>query len=420
MEVYTGYGDKGMTDLSHTKNVSKSDDRICLMGSVEELMSHIGLVRVLVDDVDVVRMLEKISETLKKIIDGVSDPYNREFKVSEDRTELLEEEIGRMKEIFSGERLPILPGDSRVAAEIDVTRAVARRAERELALVSVKFGSDTGAKKYMNRLSDYFYVLTRYVDVAKIEEKNEAESVCATGTAGAGNTAVYEANAYNVGSTGIETAVGAGADGTAATDKNMNVGANVSGTVTAQIEQTPGVQAVQGNTADMNATTAGGNTAMAQNDSMAANTAMIQEVLKRMGIQGRITLDSAKRLIEKIEQEALRRNKPSVIAVCSPDGNPVAVHVMDGSFLVSFDMAVKKAYTSVAVKMSTMELSRLTQPGQTFYGLGKMSDNIVIFGGGVPLKVGDTIIGGLGISGGTGEEDNSLAEYGLQVLNEVL
>ena len=61
------------------------------MGSVEELMSHIGLVRVLVDDVDVVRMLEKISETLKKIIDGVSDPYNREFKVSEDRTELLED-----------------------------------------------------------------------------------------------------------------------------------------------------------------------------------------------------------------------------------------------------------------------------------------------------------------------------------------
>ena len=94
MEVYTGYGDKGMTDLSHTKNVSKSDDRVCLMGSVEELMSHIGLVRVLVSDGDVVRMLEKISETLKKITDGVSDPYNREFKVNEDRTQLLEEEIG--------------------------------------------------------------------------------------------------------------------------------------------------------------------------------------------------------------------------------------------------------------------------------------------------------------------------------------
>ncbi len=399
MEVYTGYGDKGMTDLSHTKNVSKSDDRICLMGSVEELMSHIGLVRVLIDDVDVVRMLEKISETLKKIIDGVSDPYNREFKVSEDRTELLEEEIGRMKEIFSGEKLPILPGDSRVAAEVDVTRAVARRAERELALVSVKFGSDTGAKKYMNRLSDYFYVLARYVDVAKIKEKKAeaAESV---------QGAVRSENA-----------------GTEIVENTANVATNASvanaGGQDPQLAQKNDVQAfnVQDKTVT---TTAGGNTAMAQNDSMAANTAMIQEVLKRMGIQGRITLDSAKRLIEKIEQEALRRNKPSVIAVCTPDGNPVAVHVMDGSFLVSFDMAVKKAYTSVAVKMSTMELSRLTQPGQTFYGLGKMSDNIVIFGGGVPLKVGDTIIGGLGISGGTGEEDNSLAEYGLQVLKEVL
>lgn len=405
MEVYTGYGDKGTTDLSHTKNVSKSDDRICLMGSVEELMSHIGLVRVLVDDVDVVRMLEKISETLKKIVDGVSDPYNREFKVSEDRTELLEEEIGRMKEIFSGERLPILPGDSRVAAEIDVTRAVARRAERELALVSVKFGSDTGAKKYMNRLSDYFYVLARYVDAAKIEEKKTdiSESV---------QESVKAETAGIVANVGAE-AVGSSADVAAGTSA-VDVRAQDS-----QMVQKRDVQAfdVQNGTVT---TAVGGNTAMAQNDSMAANTAMIQEVLKRMGIQGRITLDSAKRLIEKIEQEALRRNKPSVIAICSPDGNPVAVHVMDGSFLVSFEVALKKAYTSVAVKMSTMELSRLTQPGQTFYGLGKMSDNIVIFGGGVPLKVGDTIIGGLGISGGTGEEDNSLAEYGLQVLNEVL
>ena len=109
-----------------------------------------------------------------------------------------------------------------------------------------------------------------------------------------------------------------------------------------------------------------------------------------------------------------------MIAVCGPEGNPIAVHVMDGAFLVSFDVAMKKAYTSVAVRMSTMELSGLAQPGQTFYGLGKMSDNIVIFGGGVPLKVGDTIIGGLGISGGTGEEDHSLAEYGLSILNEVL
>ena len=116
-----------------------------------------------------------------------------------------------------------------------------------------------------------------------------------------------------------------------------------------------------------------------------------------------------------------RRGKQAVIAVCGPDGNPIAVHVMDGAFLVSFDVAVKKAYTSVAVKMSTMELSKLAQPGQTFYGVDKMMDGkIVIFGGGVPLTHNGMIIGGLGISGGTGEEDHSLAEYALSVLEEVL
>ncbi len=89
-------------------------------------------------------------------------------------------------------------------------------------------------------------------------------------------------------------------------------------------------------------------------------------------------------------------------------------------FLVSFDVAMKKAYTSVAVKMSTMELSKLAQPGGTFYGLDKMEGgNIIIFGGGVPLKAGDTIIGGLGVSGNR-REDHSLAEYGLSVLAEIL
>ena len=68
--------------------------------------------------------------------------------------------------------------------------------------------------------------------------------------------------------------------------------------------------------------------------------------------------------------------------------------------------------------MSTMELSKLVQPGQTFYGLQNV-DKMLVFGGGVPLKVGDRIVGGLGISGGTGEEDHMLCEYGLQVFSKL-
>ena len=348
MNIYTKNGDKGTTDLVRTKNVSKSDDRIGLVGTIDELTSHIGVVKTLLTDGETIRMLEKIQETLITVMAGVADPYNREYHITDDKTQLLEEEIDRMEGLFDRPKKFILPGGTRLSAETDVARTVARRAERALASVGVKFGADTGAKKYMNRLADYLYVLARWEDA-----KNSGKAEEAAGTE----------------------------------QKNRE-----------ESEKR-----------------------MEENRNTSVSEAVIQEVMKRMGIQGRITLESAKRLIEKIEKEAVRQGKKAVIAVCGPDGNPIAVHVMDGAFLVSFDVAMKKAYTSVAVKMSTKELSVLAQPGQTFYGVDKMDGGkIVIFGGGVPLKVGDTIIGGLGVSGGTGEEDHALAEYGLSVLNQVL
>ena len=379
MNIYTKGGDKGMTDLVHTKNVSKSDDRIQLVGTIDELTSHIGLVKTMLNDGDILHFLEKIQKTLIKVMAGVADPYNREYKIHDEKTELLEEEIDRMEGLFNRPKEFILPGACRLSAEIDVARTVARRAERALAAVSVKFGSDTGTKKYMNRLADYLYLLARYADAREQEGRSlSVDSV--PGTSVQTEPAVSEEKHPE--------------------DPATKVAAEA---VRAEHTVTP---------TETQSSSTGGDTMI--------NEAMIQEVLKRMGIQGRITLDSAKRLIEKIEEEARRRNKPSVIAICGPDGNPIAIHVMDGAFLVSFDVAMKKAYISVAVKMSTMELSKLAQPGGTFYGLDKMGDGIVIFAGGVPLKVGDTIIGGLGVSGGTGEEDHSLAEYGLQVLKDVL
>ena len=347
MSIYTANGDKGTTNLVHTKNVSKSDDRIQLVGTIDELSSHLGLIKTMMSEADDIRFIENIQRTLNAVCSGVADPFNREFRTEDDRTGQLEEEISRLEGLFHcPEEENILPGSSRLSAELDIARAVARRAERDLAAVSVKFGADNGAKKYMNRLSDYLYVMARYMETTEqpVQKKEEI------------------------------TPFGG--------------------------KEAEPVEAVQTPMTD---------------------EAVIQEVLKRMGIQGRITLDGAKRLIDKIEQEAKRRGKNAVIAVCGPDGNPVAVHVMDGAFLVSFDVATKKAYTAVAVRMSTKELAVLAQPGGTFFGVDKMDNGkIVIFGGGVPLKVGDTIIGGLGISGGTGEEDHSLAEYGLSILNEVL
>lgn len=352
MNIYTKGGDKGTTSLVHTKNVSKSDDRIQLVGTIDELTSHIGLVKSMLTDLDMIQNLEKIQSTLITLMAGIADPYKRDYRISDEETSFLEAEIDRLEGLFDRPKEFILPGGSRLSAETDVARTVARRGERVLAAVSVKFGADNGAKKYMNRLADYLYVLARYIDAREMGHSKDSAS-------------------------GKEEF---------ADKKNLQNRGSIMG-----------------------------------QKEMPVSEAVIQEVLKRMGIQGKITLDSAKRLIEAIEQEAQRRGKKAVIAVCGPDGNPIAVHVMDGAFLVSFDVAIKKAYTSVAVKMTTMELSALAQPGGTFYGLDKMDNGkIVIFGGGVPLKVGDTIIGGLGVSGGTGEEDHSLAEYGLSILDQVL
>lgn len=139
-------------------------------------------------------------------------------------------------------------------------------------------------------------------------------------------------------------------------------------------------------------------------------TSVVNRVMDKFGMT--IGLDEAKILTDIIEKEATRRGKKAVVAVCNEQGNPISVHVMDGAFLVSFDVAVKKAYTAAALKMSTTELSALVKPGETFYGL-QNDEKLMIIGGGVPIIRNGKVVGGLGVSGGTGDEDHSLCEYAL-------
>lgn len=134
-----------------------------------------------------------------------------------------------------------------------------------------------------------------------------------------------------------------------------------------------------------------------------------------------MTLDVARKLIRKVEDKAAEMGLNVVVAVSNRAARPVAVECMDDSYIVSYDVAVKKAYTVVAIKMSTKELKPLCQPGAPLYGIELTNDGqIVIFGGGVPLKVGGQVIGGLGVSGGTEEQDTYLAEYGASVFEEEL
>ena len=145
---------------------------------------------------------------------------------------------------------------------------------------------------------------------------------------------------------------------------------------------------------------------------------IVAEVVKRIMEQRVLSLETAKKIIEEVEKESKNRGKKAVICVCNEQGNPIAVHVMDGAFLISFDVAVKKAYTAVALKMPTLKLNELVKSGQTFYGLQNL-DKVITIGGGVPLYRNGILVGGLGVSGGTGEEDDSLARFGADIFNNL-
>ena len=109
------------------------------------------------------------------------------------------------------------------------------------------------------------------------------------------------------------------------------------------------------------------------------------------------------------------------MAVTNTAARPVAVECMDDSFIASYDVALNKAFTVVALKMSTIELKSITKPGDSLYGIQFTNDGkIVVFGGGDPLRYNGAIIGGLGVSGGTEEQDTMLSAYGASVLPEIM
>ena len=132
-----------------------------------------------------------------------------------------------------------------------------------------------------------------------------------------------------------------------------------------------------------------------------------------------MTLALAKRLALRVEEKAKEMGVKPVVAISNTGARPVLVECTDDSYIASYDVALQKAYTVVALKMPTKTLKTLAQPGESLYGIQFTNQGqIVIFGGGVPLVYRGKIIGGLGVSGGSEEQDTALADFGASVLEE--
>lgn len=126
-----------------------------------------------------------------------------------------------------------------------------------------------------------------------------------------------------------------------------------------------------------------------------------------------ITLNDARRVIDAAEKKAEEIGQPMNIAIADTGGNLVAHVRMDGAWLGSIDISIKKAFTSRAFDITTKDLAENSQPGQQFFGIHASNDGrVMIFAGGIPLRKDNKVVGAIGVSGGSGDQDHSVAEAG--------
>ncbi len=126
-----------------------------------------------------------------------------------------------------------------------------------------------------------------------------------------------------------------------------------------------------------------------------------------------VQLEDARRVIAAAEKKAAEIGQPMNIAVADAGGNLVAHVRMDGAWIGSVDISIKKAYTSRAFDIATKDIAPHAQSGGQFFGIHASNDGkIMIFAGGIPLKSDGKVVGSIGVSGGSGEQDHAVAEAG--------
>lgn len=120
------------------------------------------------------------------------------------------------------------------------------------------------------------------------------------------------------------------------------------------------------------------------------------------------------------ETESAALGVPMTIAVADNEGGLVFFARMDGALPASREIAVSKAYTAAALRMATEEVGKLAQPGGDLYGIQHTHPGkVVLFGGGLPLRLNGEVIGAIGVSGGTVQEDVQIADSVVAALAEM-
>ncbi|HOU46788.1 MAG TPA: heme-binding protein [Chitinophagales bacterium] len=129
-----------------------------------------------------------------------------------------------------------------------------------------------------------------------------------------------------------------------------------------------------------------------------------------------ITLEQAEKIIAAAKKKAAELDTKMDIAIVDAGANLKAFARMDGAWLGSIDISIKKAKTARFFDFPTGVIGTLSQPGGSLFGIEHSNGGLITFPGGLPIKVGDVVIGGIGVSGSTVENDHAVAEAGLTAL----
>ncbi len=127
-----------------------------------------------------------------------------------------------------------------------------------------------------------------------------------------------------------------------------------------------------------------------------------------------ITLEEAQRIVQAALDKAQELGQPMNVAVMDNGRELKAFSRMEDAWLGSISIAIDKAFTSASFLMPTQDLASMTQPGEPLYGLETTNGGRIInFAGGIPLMRGDDVAGAIGVSGGTPDQDQEVAEAGV-------
>jgi len=323
MKVYTKTGDEGKTSLLSKQRVYKDSIRVEAYGTVDEANAAMGLGKSLITHspwaVDMIEPIQK--ELISLNADLATESLDvADYRITEVHVARLESMIDSLEQRRIPQNYFVTPGTCSASAALDLARTMVRRAERCVVRLKKTEKVTLPISLYLNRLSDFLFVLARCVEQEEI----------------------------------------------------------------IMIVKKKVLAALQ--------------------------SRKIQDIVEENGS----ILGKAKQLIAAAEQKAIEIGVPMVIAVVDAGGNLVAQHCMDGALLASISLALDKAYTAVALKTPTDEIASAVMPGQPLFGLNTANNGrFITFGGGFPLIAGGNVIGGLGVSGGTVDEDIIVARSAL-------